>query len=165
MMREVIDNGNAVYFTTHFATAFDALEILERIIDRFAICAPGRGGNDRRQTVPHVKVSDQRCLKVLPLRTVAEYAEVRQAFSKADVACLPFRIFAGAECFELREELFAKRSHDLAQMRTVPTGDQPAISRHQIHQTSKCELHGVQIFVNIRMIEFDVVDEDRKSVV
>src|SRR5690349_9289474 len=44
-------------------------------------------------------------------------------------------------------------------MRTVPTGDQLSVSRHEIHQTSKSQLHRIEIFVNIRMIEFDVVDD------
>ena len=42
---------------------------------------------------------------------------------------------------------------------TVATGNQFSVGRHEIHETTKREFHGVEVFIDVRMIEFDVVDD------
>src|SRR5437870_13614386 len=51
------------------------------------------------------------------------------------------------------------RRNRFADRLTVPTGDQLSLARHQSHQATKRELHGVEIFVDVRMIEFNVIDD------
>src|SRR5207237_3502558 len=58
-----------------------------------------------------------------------------------------------------REQLLTKRRNDLAHRRTVPTDNQLSIAGDEIHQTTKRQLYGIEVLVNVCMIEFDVVDD------
>jgi hypothetical protein len=42
---------------------------------------------------------------------------------------------------------------------TVPTGDQPAVFRHEIHEPTKREFHRIEIAIDVGVIEFDVVND------
>ena len=59
----------------------------------------------------------------------------------------------------MRKELLTKRGYHFAHWPTVPANNQTTIARHQIHQATKREFHCFQIFVDVRVIEFDVVDD------
>src|SRR5437899_1643729 len=84
---------------------------------------------------------------------------MRQAIGESNVAGLPFRIVTGPKRLQLREQLLTKRSDDLAHGRTVPTDNQLSIAGGQIHQTTKRQLYRIEILVNVRVIEFDVIDD------
>ena len=51
-----------------------------------------------------------------------------------------------------------KRSNYVAHWQTVPADNQSTVAWHQVHQTPKRELYRIEILVDVRMIEFDVVD-------
>src|SRR5205814_9856630 len=79
---------------------------------------------------------------------------------------LPLRIVTGAERFQLREQLLTKRSDDLANRRTIPTDNQLSIAGDEIHQTTERQLYRIEVLVNIRMVEFDIIDNrDLRQVV
>src|SRR5947207_11533861 len=84
---------------------------------------------------------------------------MRQAIGESNVASLPFRIVTGPKRLQLREQLLTKRRDDLARRRTVPTDNQLSIAGDQIHQTTKRQLYRIEVLVNVRMIEFDIVDD------
>src|SRR6185503_16732439 len=47
----------------------------------------------------------------------------------------------------------------LSHIRAVPTGNQPAVLRNEIHETTKSQLHCIQIAIDIGVVEFDVIDD------
>src|SRR6185436_20707968 len=96
--------------------------------------------------------------KLGPLRPFAPDAKVRHAVRKSNFTRLPLGVFTGAEGFQARKQLLPERSDYLTHRRAVPTHDQAAISRRQIHQTTKGELDGLEIMIDVRVIEFDVIN-------
>ena len=44
-------------------------------------------------------------------------------------------------------------------MRTIVTDQKQTVARHQVHEPSEREQHGIEIGVNIGVIELDVVDD------
>ena len=63
------------------------------------------------------------------------------------------------------EELLAHRSNHRAHVWTVPAHNESAVSRNQIHESTKGQLHGRKIVVNIRVVKFDIVyDADLRQV-
>src|SRR6185503_2485580 len=73
------------------------------------------------------------------------------------IANLPLRAAVRAESLELCEEPFAERFNNLTDVWTIPTGDQSAVFGYEIHKSTKRQFHCVEIFINVRVIEFDVV--------
>src|SRR5213080_3528186 len=84
---------------------------------------------------------------------------MRQAIDESNVAGLPFRIVTGPKRLQLREQLLTKRSDDLAHGRTVPTDNQLSIAGDEVHQTTKRQLYRIEVLVDVRVIELDVVDD------
>src|SRR5882724_3705722 len=166
MMCEVVENGDAVHFAAHFATATHALKSRERIDNHLALNSPGICGYYNREAVADIEVANQRTLKLSPLGAFAKYIKVGHPFGILNVARPPLCLIASPESFQLREKLLPKGRDDIAHRCTVPTNDQLSGARHQIHQTTKREFHGVEIFVDVGVIEFDVVDDrDLRQVV
>src|SRR5712692_8618886 len=159
MMREIIDHGDAVDLAANFATATDALESRERFGNGFALNSPGVSGDDDRKRVQHIERSDQRNLKAGPLAAVTEDAKARHTSRVINVTRLPTRIAARAKGFQLREKLLAQLTNDFAHVRTVPSDNQTAVARHGIHKAPKREFHRVEILINVRVVELDVVDD------
>ena len=61
-MREVIDDGDAVYFATNFAATANAFESCECLSNCLTTNSPGVGSNHHGQTVAHVEFAKQwRC--------------------------------------------------------------------------------------------------------
>src|SRR5713226_8200089 len=58
MMREIIDDGDAVYLAANFATATDAFEGGEGFSDRWALNSPGVSGDDNGKRVKHIERSN-----------------------------------------------------------------------------------------------------------
>src|SRR5688572_13727781 len=120
MMRKVIDDGHAVYFAAHFTATAHALKSRERGPNRFAVCSPCIGGDDHRQAVSDIELTDYRRLKLGPRCSLAEDFEVRHPVSVTNVARLPLRIVTGPKRFQTAEELLTKRRDDITHMRAVP---------------------------------------------
>src|SRR2546428_876146 len=90
---------------------------------------------------------------------VAENAKPRHPASMVYLARLPFGVYRCAESFEGREKFLTHCRHNVAHMRTVPTGNQPAVAGHEIHKPTKGQLDRLKIGIDVRVIEFDVVDD------
>src|SRR5215468_7380050 len=108
MMGEIIDDGHTIDFTTHLATTAYTLESCQSFGNFFSIDSPRVSGNDCRQTIAHVEVANQRCLKFLPLRAVAKHCEVCHVASEADIARLPLSIVASPKGFQTRKQLVSE---------------------------------------------------------
>ena len=48
---------------------------------------------------------------------------------------------------------------DLAHGGAVPAGDEAAASGDEVHQAAEGELDGVEVFVDVGVVELDVADE------
>ena len=72
---------------------------------------------------------------------------------------MPARTGAGAERFDLAKKFLAERTQDLADLRAVPAEDETSVAWDQIHESSKGKFYRSKIMVNVRMIEFDIVDD------
>ena len=165
-MRKVVDHGHAVYFAAHFTPPAHTLESRQRLANGLAAGAPRISGNHCGQAVADIEVAQQRRLKVCPFCAFAIDTKVSHAAGKANFARLPLRLLAGAKGFHIRKQLSAKRRDHFTRGRAVPADNQLTVSRHQIHQPPKRQLDRVQILVDVRMIEFDVVDNrDLRQVV
>ena len=134
------------------------LKTRERVRDCFAVCSPCIGSDDHGQAVSDIELTDYRRLILGPRCSLAENLEVRHPVGVTNVARLPLRIFTGPKRFQSDEERLTKRRDDIPHMRAVPAGNQSSVGGHEIHQPPERELHRIEIFVNVRMIEFDIVD-------
>src|SRR5882724_12368754 len=159
MMCEVVENGDAVHFAAHFATATHALKSRERIDNHLALNSPGICGYYNREAVADIEVANQRRLKLSPLGAFAKYIKVGHPFGIVNVARLPLCLIGSPESFQLSKELLPKGRDDITHRCTVPTNDQLSAARHQIHQAAKRQFHRVEIFVDVRVIELDVIDD------
>ena len=72
MMREVVDDGDAVDLRLHFEAALYALECLQRGGDRFFRNAAGCCQRGRRGRVPDVVFTGQRKFEVSPCSAVVQ---------------------------------------------------------------------------------------------
>jgi hypothetical protein len=50
-------------------------------------------------------------------------------------------------------------SDHIAHVRAVPTGDEPPVGGDEIHQATEGEFDAVEVFVDVRMVEFDVAHD------
>src|ERR1700716_1002984 len=127
-MGKGIDDRASVNFA---ATRPHALESRQRRRDGLRLKSPSISGNDCRQTVTHVEIADQRRLKFAPFQSLTKDPKVSAPLCEINVARLPTGVLTRAKRFHLREQLSLHRRDYLAQMWTVPAGNQTPIARHQ----------------------------------
>ena len=148
MMREVVDNGNAVHFRAHFEATLHALERLKRCSDLFF-----------RNAVVEASAAAAVAFQTLysPPRANSKSAP-RLAFCSAQTRlCVGSRrklatrhvAFGRAIAFDRAEGL---RDATLDALTGVE-GDDASAPRDQIHQTFESGFYGVEIFVDVRVIE------------
>src|SRR6266849_296022 len=159
MMGEIVDDGNAVYFAANFTATANALERRHCVDDCLTLNAPRIRGNDHGQTVAHIELAYQRSLKLAPLFSFTQNSKTRHPSGTINVACLPSRVFTGTESFDLSKQSLAHRRDYFAHQRTVPARDQTSVAGDGIHKAAKGEFHCVDVFVNVRVIEFNITDD------
>src|SRR5262249_36743877 len=137
MMREVVDDEHALFLATHLRTSFHVLKTRQRALNLVFADSPRISRNDHSETVQQIKLADERRLKLAPRLVLAKHFEPRESFAKLSITNLPLRARVRAESLKTREKPFAERLDYRTYMGTVPTSDQPAILRHEIHETSK----------------------------
>ena len=57
------------------------------------------------------------------------------------------------------EQFLAERSGHIAHLRAVPAQDEAPVARNQIHESAESQFDRRKIGVDVRVIEFDVVDD------
>src|ERR1700730_2859711 len=134
MMSKIIDDSYARLLAPNFGPALHVPKSCQCVGDRLSLNSPGVSGDDHRQGIQHVEIANQRDPELAPRMTFAEDTKACQLAAVIDIARLPLRVFSSAEGFELSEKFLAHRRDNFAHMRTVPTGDQPSVAGHQIHE-------------------------------
>ena len=157
-MREIVDDGYAAFDAADFHPPFDREKGIEAILDLFVRDAPSIRGDDHREAVPHVEFTEQRCLELAERVAFAKDGETRLLAGKINVACLPFRGVGEAERLDLCMKFAIHLGKHLTDDRRINSRDQPAAARHKIHQAGKFPLDVVYVVVNIRVVEFDIID-------
>src|SRR5687767_5432093 len=160
-MSEVVDNRDTALFAPDFHAPFDVFKSSQRVLNPLAAHVPSVRRDDHGEAVKKVELSQQRSLKLAPRLLIAKDFKSRQSASEVRVANLPACVFSCAKCFQLGKQLRSERLNHRAHVGTIPPGNQSPILRHEVHETAKSELHRVKIFVDIGVIEFDVVDDSQ----
>src|SRR5439155_16407591 len=113
-----------------------------------------RNGNCRRG-VAYVVNADERQLERAERRTATTYVESRRALVRLDVVRLPIDVLARAERLDARY----RGRRQLARRGAVGADEQETTAWHEVDQPAKREPHGIEIGVDVSVIEFDVVDD------
>ena len=151
MVAEVVHHRHAARDAAHFHPPFDAFEGVERGLDLMVFQPAMLGAGDDRQRVAHVEFAHQvqvefeaGNLKFGGRRAVAEV-------KGADSCC--FR--------PDRNRLHRAMRHvqQRRKVRVVAVAQQQAVARNQPDEMREGFFDRVQIFKNVRVIEFEVVDD------
>src|SRR6185295_4649907 len=159
MMRKVVDHDDATLFATHLRTSLNVLKAYKCALDLLFADSPRISSDNNRQAVEQIKLSQQGRLKLSPALVFTKHFKPRQSLAEIGIANLPLRARVSAKSLDLRKQPLAKRFNYFSDVWTVPTRDQPAILRHEVHKTTKSELHCFEIGVDVSVVEFDVVDD------
>ena len=156
MMREVINDGDAVHLRLNFQAPLHALERLQRrhnLLFRDAV-----PGSQRRcrGCIPHVVFARQRELKIHPGSTVVQHGPRSASRRQFQVSDSPVRVPPCAIALH-----GAKRLAQAALEADAFTGavrhsiesHNPSPTRNQIYQTLERGLDSIEILVNIGVIE------------
>src|SRR5438128_2127542 len=90
---------------------------------------------------------------------IAKNAKVCHLIHIVDVTRLPASVITRSKSFQLREKSLTDFVDDFTHINAVPTGNQASVAGHYIHEATKSEFHRSEVFINIRMVELDVVDD------
>ncbi len=156
-MREVVNDGDAVHHRAHFQPALHALETGDRFLDcrcaQSLACGQRRGGG----CIQRVVLACHLHFHPAPQSAAIPYLPTRQAFCIAQITNLPVRLIAEAIPLDAAECLL----HALGDVCTAIECDDAPAPRHQIHEPLEGGLYRVEIRVDVRMIEFDVGQDER----
>ena len=106
-------------------------------------------------SVPHVVLPQQRRLERADVRPPALQLEARDPVGDLQIVAPPVGPFRQPECFDRRDCRRAERRS----VRTVAAEQQEPVPGHQVGQPAERQAHGIQIGVDVRVVELDVVDE------
>ena len=156
MMREVVVDRDAAGDADDFEASFDAGERAQPFDNPLdgltpasvataiaasafrTLCAPTSGDLELPNGVPW-----RRTLK----RVVAPAGSISCACQSS--------AFVRAERLDARDGLLRRR----ARARAVGADEQQAVARHEVHEAAEREHHGVEVGVDVGVIELDVVDD------
>ena len=156
VMRKVIDDGDAIHLGANFEAALHALEGLQRGGNLFFRNSASRRQRCRRGRIPHVVFTRQRKLEVGPRFAVAQNRPCRACRIEPQIGNSPGRILARSVSLHWTKRPGQAAFDTLACIE----GDNAAAARHQIHQTLERGLDGVEVFVNVGVIELHRGQDD-----
>src|SRR5271165_3540571 len=146
MMREVVDDGNAVDLRLHFQPALHALECLQSIGNGLFRNAAGGGKRGRGSRVPHVVFAGERKFETGPELAVVHNAPRRASWIQPQIRNSPVRTSTRTVTFDwtkcLRYTALQARALRCISRCAVESHDPPA-SRNQIDQPLESRLHSV----------------------
>src|SRR5438067_268477 len=99
--------------------------------------------------------ADERHVERAERRTVMPHPEARGRPRGLDVVRVPIDVAARAERLDTRHSA----RQELARARAVGADEQQPLARHQPHEATEREHHGIEIGVDVRVIELDVVHD------
>src|SRR5579871_1804767 len=105
MMREVVDDGDAVHLRFDFETALHALECLQRGGDCIFWNSAGESESGRRGGVPNVVFAGKGELEVGPLFAIVKDGPGGTVGNEAEVGHFPIRSSARAVAIDRAEGL------------------------------------------------------------
>ena len=85
--------------------------------------------------------------------------KARHIARKINIPRAPFRIVRRAESFNIRVQFAAHFVQNFAHDGRINPANQRTVRRHEIHQPRKFKFDVAQIIINIRVVEFDIIDD------
>ena len=150
MMAEIVNHRHAARDAAHFHPALDALERVERGLDLLVLQPAMFRRADDRQRVAHVQFADQ-----VQVKLEAGNFKLRRRRAETQVERMHGVVSAEAETFHRAMRHVQQRR----EIRVIAIAEQQAVARHQPDEMRKRFLHRVEIFKNVRVVEFQVVDD------
>src|SRR5262245_11991490 len=154
MMREIVVDGDAVGAADYFEPALDAGEKAQTLANALGADADLGCDRHRGEGVPHVVGANERHLEGAERRPAAPNLEAGHRSGRLDVVRLPVDIISGAERLDAR----AGGVGEAAGAGTVGADDQQTAARHQIREPAESQHDGVEVRIDVRVVELDVVD-------
>src|SRR5262249_10073946 len=114
----------------------------------------GPHGNGRKR-VSDVVSPEERDFELAKRRPTPSYTEPRDPTLRFTLVCYPFDPRAGSKGFSTGHRSVRSGACTGA----VAADQQESAARHKVDQAPEGEHHCVEIFVNVRVIELDVVDD------
>src|SRR5579864_1738395 len=99
MMREIVNDGNAIHFGLNFEPSLDALKGAQGFADHLLRYPVPGGHRCGRGGIPHVVFSSERKFKVRPLFSFSYNRPARTIGRQAQIRNSPRRAFASAISF------------------------------------------------------------------
>src|SRR6266700_2539188 len=151
MVREIVNDGDAVHFCFHFQATLDALETLQGLRNDFQWDAVMCSQDSCRRSVPNVVLASQRKLKIRPGSAVSLDRPSGAIALKAKIRDTPHGTSGSAVTLHWTE---SARETAIDAFTAIEC-DNAAPTRYQVHQALECSLNRIKVFINVSVIEFD----------
>ena len=156
-MGEVFDDGDAGDFGAHFEAALHALEGLESGLNCFLADALPEGQRGGGGCVQRVVFAGQVHLELGPQRAAVPDFPAREAVFVAQIPDAPVGAVGEAVTLDAAERVRDAFGDILAAV----VGDDEAAARNEIDEALEGGLHGVEIGVDVGVVELDVGEDER----
>ena len=151
MVREVINNGDAVHLGSNLQTSLYAFKSFKRGRDFLFRDAVSSGQSRGCSSVPDVIFAGQGKFKIRPGFAIAQHRPCGTCGFESQVGHSPCGVRGRAIALYGTECPLQRPSKTFAGVE----GDDASSLWDQIHQPLEGSFHRVEVFVNIGMIEFD----------
>src|ERR1700730_13238241 len=156
MMREIVDDRDAVDLSFYFQTALHALELFKCAGNNVYRNPVIRSHSRRRRGVPDVVFASQRKLKLRPGFSVLQDRPSSAIGFQLQICDPPCCVVRSSITLHGTKSL-RKRALDAV---AGIEGDDASAARDEIHETLERSLNRIEVLINICVIEFDRRQDD-----
>src|SRR5262249_45782309 len=154
VMGKIVVYAYSSHFTADFKTALDAFERGQRLLNHIIRNAQFSGDNHDAEGILHVECTRDGNRKVSDERIRSNYIKRHAFVTRLDFRRLPF---AYADSCSRNAGKCCR--NEFTNNRAVDAGNDQTGLRHNVYQSAKCSLDCVEIGIDIRMVELDVLQQ------
>src|SRR5260370_25755291 len=155
MMRKAVDDRYAVDLSFHFQPPLHAAKCFERLRNHVFRNVIIRRERRSCRRIPDVVFATQRKFEIRPRFSIAQHRPGSSIFAQPNLCDLPDRAIRSTVTLNWKEGFLDTVVETFTRGIARIKCNNPPASRNQVHQSLEGRFDRVEIFIDIRVVEFD----------